>query len=167
MRLHFGVYVFDECYKLIFNEELKTEEEKTSVSSCVSWKYPLPWLQPRCVSRNEKADGGGGTRGGMGSPGSLRLDGCWREGWKRLLLGVNGLHERKGGDYINVGFLWIAINDTLSRALHVTRTGLGAASPIGFSCKKPNVHPPTLFRESLMNQIHQRDYESGALSLVL
>lgn len=69
MRLHFGVYVFDECYKLIFNEELKTEEEKTSVSSCVSWKYPLPWLQPRCVSRNEKADGKRGDEGRDGFAG--------------------------------------------------------------------------------------------------
>lgn len=34
VRLHFGVYVFDECYKLIFNEELKTEGENKRFELC-------------------------------------------------------------------------------------------------------------------------------------
>lgn len=80
------------------------------------------------MSRNEKASVG------VGSPGSLRLDGCWRAGGVTIVVGVYGWHERKGGDYMFCG----SQSMILSRAAR-NATGLGAAFAIGFSCKKPNV----------------------------
>lgn len=103
------------------------------------------------------------TDRGMGAPGSLRLDGCWREGGSDCCWSLWAAREKRR--WLHKCRFSVDRNQwySLSRAAR-NPAGLGAASPIGFSCKKPNIHPPTLFRESLMNQIHQRDYESGALS---